>query len=82
MENNNAKMSWENANANLFSKGNEVKVVGNSENIEMVMYFLGSRGIVTKRLGANRYMVEFGELEVPFNSCDLRLDIECHQQVI
>ena len=82
MKNNKANMSWKNANTNLFAKGNEVEVIGNSENTEMVMYFIGSKGIITRRLGVDRYMVKFGELEIPFNSYDLMLDTECHQQVI
>ena len=76
MENNIIEESYIASGFNNFAVGDTVELVGNSENIELVEHILHSKGNISKQMSAETYIVQFGELEVPISSFDLKLHSE------
>ena len=66
-----------------FDYGDMVEVIGASDGVEFLEYFVGSTGMVIGRAGnrknpdgSQNYVVEFGELKLVYSSKDLREVIE------
>lgn len=62
-----------------FDYGDMVEVIGASDGVEFLEYFIGSTGMVIGKAGnrknpdgSQNYVVEFGELKLIYSSKDLR----------